>query len=445
MEESFEIIKGRLEAKGIKFIRLLWCDTANVIRAKAFHINTLSKEGPNSIGLTPAGQGFAVMADAVVPASGLQPVGEVFLRPDWSTLVFPPYADGHACVMSHIIDHGHPWELDGRVLLQKMVAKLQSHYGIKLKVAFENEFYLLDAMGEEITITDDTLYASADALNIHHQFINDFSKNLLAQNIAVQNVHAESGPGQLEVSIGHRDPVTAADQQILFRETARAIARQHNHIASFLPKIFADATGSGAHIHFSLWEEDLNITGADNLSGLSQTAEYFVSGLLLHLRSLMALTTPTPNSYRRILPKTWSGAYAVWGRDNREAAIRVPTTDGAQFSVNIEYKTSDASANPYIALAGLIIAGFEGIKEKYPLGPELKVDPSTLGPDKMEDIVALNTDLWSALEDFRHDDIFKSAMGEELFKVYMAVKHAEYEGLKGLTLDDEVKLLLERY
>lgn len=446
MDENL-VIKDRLEAKGIKFVRLLWCDTANVIRAKAFHIDSFDTEAISSIPLASADYGFTALADVVAPNSGLKPVGNVSLQPDWSTLIFPPYAGNHACVMSHVLDRGAPWALDGRALLQKMIAKLYGRYGIRLEVAFQNEFYLLDAVGEEVNITDDTCYASSEALNIHQKFINECADNLIAQGIAVKNVCAGSGPGQLDFSIGHRDPLTAADQQVMFRETARAVARRYNHIASFLPKIFSDAPGSGTPVRFSLWENDLNIVGVDNASGLTQTAEYFIAGVLLHLPALMAITTPTPNSFRRIQPKTWAGAYVVWGHENYEAAIRIPSPDDALYPTNIELRTSDASANPYLVLAALIAAGLDGVKEKYPLDPEMTVDPATLSRAEMNEqaIMPLHTDLWAALEDFRHNDTLKEAMGEDLFRAYLAVKQSELDMLGGVSLDDGVKLLLERY
>ncbi|MDF3055512.1 MAG: glutamine synthetase catalytic region [Gammaproteobacteria bacterium] len=248
MDETIQIIKGRLEAKGIKFVRFLWCDTANIIRAKALHVDSLNTQTENGIALASSSYGFPGFADTIAPTTELQTIGQVFLRPDWDTLVFPPCMGAHACVMSVVVNQGKPWSLDGRALLQRIVEKLYGNYGIRLQVTFQNTFYLLNASGEEITVTDETCYAVSEALSIHQKFINAFSDNLIAQDIAVKNVCAGLGPGQLSFATGHRDPLTAADQQIMFRETARTIARQDGHIASFLPKIFADEAGRWVQI-----------------------------------------------------------------------------------------------------------------------------------------------------------------------------------------------------
>lgn len=200
-------------------------------------------------------------------------------------------------------------------------------------------------------------------------------------------------------------------------------------------------------IHFSLWENALNVTGADNPSGLTQTAEYFIAGILFHLPALMALVTPTHNSFRRIQSTPGVGRYAVWGRENREAPIRLPMSEGGLSPTNIEFRLPDASANPYLVLLGLIAAGLDGLKEKYPLAPETVVNPALLSKAERDEkiMMPLHTDLWSALEDFRHNDVLKEAMGEALFGAYLAVKQAEYQASKKLSLDDEVKLFLERY
>ena len=447
MDEKLEVIKGTLEAKGIKFIRLLWCDTANIIRAKAFHLNSFNTRTQNSINLAPATFAFTALGDSIAPGSGLQSIGEVWLEPDWDTLKFPYYVDTHACVLSHIKDHGEPYSLYGRVFLEKMLTKLYQLYGLTLQAAFGNEFYLLAQSDQGIKIKDDAPYASSSALNTHIAFIDTLADNFFAQNIKVRHLYAGPGPGQLKISIDHTDPLMAADQQIMLRETVRAVAKQYEHIASFLPKIFTNRAGSAAPIYFSLWENDLNVTGVNSPSRLSEITEYFIAGILYHLPALMAVTTPTTNSFRRIIPQTGAGAFAVWGHNNHEAAVCVPSVQFSPYPVSIQFKTCDASANPYLALGCMIAAGLSGIKEKFPLDPEMTVDPSTLTESEFEEkgIRPLHTDLWSALEDFRHNDTLKEAMGEKLAKVYLAVKRQEWEELESASLEEEVKLFLERY
>lgn len=430
-----DITKGTLEAKNTKFIRLVWCDVANIIRAKAFPTNRLNQNTNISLPLAQATQAVTAIGH------------EVWLEPDWNTLVFPPYVETHASVMANITDQGEHWSLSTRAFLHKMVDKLLRFYGVTLKVGFRNTFYLLGEMAGEMETADSTPYASLEAINLQKDFLNALLDNLLAQNIEIRDLCSEAGPGQFGITLEPTDPLTVADQQIIFRETVHAVARQHGHIASFLPKIFSDTAGNGAYINFSLWENELNVTGVDSPSRLSEIAEYFMAGILYHLPALMAVTTPTCNSFRRIAPHAGVGAFAVWGHDNHEAAICVLSAHGSPYPVEITLQTCDVAANPYLALGSMIATGFNGIREKLSLDPEVTVDPATFTQSELEEkgIRPLHKDFWLALEDFRHDDILKEAMGMDLGRVYWSVKQAEWEIFKSLSLEDEVRILLESY
>ncbi len=226
--------------------------------------------------------------------------------------------------------------------------------------AFENEFSLLHSSNNEIIPTDDTVFASTLGMDLNRKIIDAIADALVAQDMTVERYYPESAPGQHEISIRYAEALQAADNQIVFRETVRAVAIEHGLKASFLPKIFADKAGNGCHLHVSLWQEGKNITG-DGSGKLSSTALAFIAGILHHLPALMALTTPSTNSYRRIRPHFWSGAFAAWGYDNREGAVRVPSNPVPPSPTHFELKTSDASANPYLALGAVIFAGLDGI------------------------------------------------------------------------------------
>src|SRR5262249_3479248 len=189
---------------------------------------------------------------------------------------------------------------------------------------------------------------------------------LEAQDIQVDQYYPELGHGQQELPIRHATALSAADRQVFFRDTVRNVAYQHSLYASFAPKPFPDQAGNGAHIHFSLWDK----TGKRNVMydakdryGISELGYHFIAGILEHLPALLALTCPSYNSYRRLQPHFWSSAYTAWGFDNREAALRVvsPFWGREEQTFNLELKAVDASANPYLALGGLILCGLDGI------------------------------------------------------------------------------------
>lgn len=434
-----------LKSQGIRFIRVIWCDSGNVIRGKAIHIDALADRMAMGVGLSAAQQAIPVMADAVAPGSGLGPVGEVWLIPDWSTLQPLPYAPGQARVFGDMVAKGEPWPWCSRQFLKRMIRQAAAG-GIELKAAFEPEFYLLHMEEDIIRPADQTVFAATLSMDMHWMVVDAIAAALINQGLTIEQYYPESGPGQQEISVRYTDALGAADQHIIYRETVKAVARQHGLIASFVPKIFEQAAGSGCHLHLSLWQGEQNVTYNDR-GQLSEPAEHFTAGLLQHLPALMALTTPSPNSYRRLRPQCWSGAYRTWGYDNREAAIRVPTNPHGPSPTHLEFKTLDNAANPYLALGCVIAAGLDGIEQPLSLPEPVDVDPATL-PEAERDtrqIELLPQSLEQSIRALMQDQVLIETLGLSLSTTLLAVRQAEWEAMKDLTLEEEVKLLMERY
>jgi len=440
-----------------QFIRVVWCDNANIIRGKAVHVDSVEDQEV-SVGISRGQQGVPVIYDGVVAESGLDPVGEITLQGDMSTLTPLPYAPGHFRVMGDMFQDGKVWGNCPRGFLKKMIRTLEEN-GLKVKASFENEFYLLK---QEMTLNhgnsknnkrpsyqpgDFTPFASTQSMDLNHPVIMNIVKSLIAQNITVEQYYPESGPGQQEITVEYSDALQAADNQVIFRETAKATAPQHGLIASFLPKIFPDKAGSGCHLHLSLWKDDKNILpDPDTEYGIGETAQAFIAGILNHLPALMAITTPIPRSYRRIRPHMWSGAFQSWGFNNREAAVRVIQEENGKIK-HFELKTVDASSNPYLALGSVIAAGLHGIQEEMRLAEPVQKDPATLSPEERDEkgIISLPGNMGAALDALRKDKTISDAMGPELSRSYLAVKKTEYEDLQAMHSQKEVELLLEKY
>jgi glutamine synthetase len=320
--------------------------------------------------------------------------------------------------------------------------------GINVVAAFENEFYLLQQDADGVLPADRTVFASTTSMDRHYVVIGAIADALLDQGITVEQYYPESGPGQQELSMLYAPALTAADHQIVFRETVRAVAHQHQLRASFLPKLFAEQAGSGCHLHMSLWRDGVNLMPDLNTAGqLSPVASEFVAGIQYHLPALMALTTPSSNSYRRIAPHSWSGAFNCWGFDNREAAIRVPGNPTPPTPTHVELKTVDASSNPYLALGAVIAAGLDGVNTHRRLNEPVHCDPGGLSNSERRErgIQRLPETLGVAIEHISRDDVLLAALGPALAKAYIAVRKAEWEAMQDYSLDDEVALLLERY
>ena len=443
---KFKKVRKTLQQAKIEFVRILWCDNANIIRGKAVHIDMLSHYFNHGVGISAGQQGVPVMYDSVIPETGLSPVGEVRLVPDWSTLKMLPYSPSHARVMGNMVLNGEPWALCPRNFLIRTIAAAKNQ-GLSVKAAFENEFYLLRQTAKGLEPADSTVFASTQAMDLHREVIDEIACSLIAQGIPVEQYYPESGPGQQEISILYTDALSAADWQIAFRETVRAIAHQHDLVASFLPKIFPDAAGSGCHIHLSLWQDEQNLLpDQQGVCGLSQTAREFSAGILHHLPSLMALTTPSVNSYRRLLPHSWSGAYRCWGLDNREAAVRVPSNPTG-CPTHFELKTVDASANPYLALGSAIAAGLDGVKRSLEAPNPVTVDPGTLSAEELssQEIERLPSNLGEAIACLQENQVLMQALNSELSQAFLAVRQAEWSAMKDWELEQEVKTLWARY
>lgn len=437
----------RLQKNEIKFVRVLFCDNANIIRAKAFHRNLLSEHFDTGVSITVAQQAFPVMYDGVIPETGLAPVGEAWLVPDWSTLRLLPYAPTHAAVVGDMFKDGSPWALCPRGFLKRAIAAAEEA-GLQIKAAFENEFYLLRSTPDGIAPTDNTVFASTLGMDINCAVIDEIADALIAQEIQVERYYPESGSGQQEISIRYSDALQAADRQIAFRETVRGVALKHGLTASFMPKIWAEQAGSGCHLHLSLWRGEENMVGDRDKSGtISKITRSFIAGILDRLPALMALTTPSVNSYRRIRPHFWSGAFRAWGFDNREAAVRVPSNFAPPSPTHFELKTVDASANPYLALGAVIWAGLDGIERNLDLGDPVAVDPANLTMAEREkcNIDALPSSLGDAIAHLTSDNLLKNALGSELAKAFIAVRQAEWKAMKDMAIEEEVKILLSRY
>ena len=208
--------------------------------------------------------------------------------------------------------------------------------------------------------------------------------------------------------------------------------------------VFEEEAGNGWHLHFSLFKGSKNLTSEGPVLG--ELSASFLAGILEHLPGLCALTTPTTNSFRRIRPGAWAGAYRVWGYDNKEAALRVPSTRKGG-PTNIELKVADASANPYLALAVVIGAGLDGVQRGLTLPDPVAEDVGSLAEDERarRSIEGLPSLLSEALECLRSDDVLLEVLGTELAEAYLKVKESEVAHFEGGPLEDEVQQLVAAY
>jgi glutamine synthetase len=371
--------------------------------------------------------------DQLQPVEGMGPVGEIRLVPDPETFRVLPYAPRTgAMLVDHVTLTGEPAPQCPRSFLRRMTERL-SDRGSRLEVAFENEFSLATRQDGAFVPVDASLCFSTIGVTAAQDYVDDLVDALEQQGIGLEQHYAELGHGQHEISTAHAPALRAVDEQILVRETIRGVAARHGLVASLAPKPWPENAGNGCHIHCSLWDGagDRNrFHDASRADLLSDEARAFIAGVLEHLPGLCGLTAPSFNSYHRIVPQHWAGAFTCWGYDNREAPLRVPSVFWGmeEASTNVELKASDASCNPYLAVGGLIAAGLDGLEGGLQPTDPVNVDPATIDEDERErrGIRRMPENQEAALAALEADDLLIDALGPVLAASYLAVRRSEW-------------------
>jgi glutamine synthetase len=404
----------------------------------------------NGIGLVTAVQALPCFADEVVPNSETGGAGgEVRLIPDISTLRVLPFAPTRAACSADMFKVSYdgtlnPWSHCPRHFLKRQIKAL-ADLGLAIKCSFEYEFSLFRKNANNELIALPGTFCNVLVENKYLSFVDDLTEALVAQGIQPELTHKEAGLGQLEFVLMYNDPLITADNHIVMRETLHAIAEKHGMVVSLLPKV-SEGIGAGCHMHMSLWKDGKNITSLNSTGAFSPEAEHFVAGILANYPALMAFTTPSCNSYRRIKPGYWSGAYNVWGIFNKEAAIRVSGDTLGGIGNHWELKIVDATCNPYLAIGAVIVCGMDGLTKKTPLPPPTNAPPEELTQEERDKrhIVRLPPSVKEAIDHLKKNQSLMKALGD-LSSSYIAVKLREAEYFGGKSLKEEVDELISTY
>ncbi|MDN0200135.1 glutamine synthetase family protein [Streptomyces sp. S.PNR 29] len=441
--ERATALSGELSGRGVHGIVLAYVDTAGIGRVKAIPTARLASAAAWGVGMSPVFDTF-LANDTIVATDVLgSPDGDLRLYPDLDQLVVLAGQPGWAWApVDRITQEGEPHPACGRTVLRRIVTEAAERHGVTFKAAVEIEWAVGrgDAPdGAFVPAVSGPAYGATRQVELS-DCVADLLAALAAQGVDVDQVHPEYAAGQFEISVGALDPVAAADRSVLVRQTIRAVTRRHGLKVSFAPAVFARGVGNGGHIHLSAWRDGVNLhTGGDRRYGMTSAAESFAAGVLAHLPGLMAVTAPSPASCLRLKPSQWAGVFTAWGRETREAALRVITgTAGVrEHAANLEVKPVDLAANPYVALACLIAAGLDGLVSEASLPEETTGDPARLDAAQAaaRGVHRLPTSLERAVEEFRGDERLRAALGPVLADAVIAVRRGELAAVAGM--DDE--------
>lgn len=430
--QQAERLVDELTALGVKGVALCWVDTCGVTRVKAIPVRRLPSAVRWGIGMSPVFDTF-LSDDSIVSSANLgSPDGDLRLVPDLAALTPLAGQPGWAWApVDRMTQDGVPWAVDQRSFARRMVARA-AQAGLRFRAAFEVEWVVGRGDvpdGGFVPACTGPGYSMARLVELG-DYARDVLSALEEQGVHVDQIHPEYAAGQYEVSVGVLDPVGAADRSVLVRQTIRAISQRHGLRASFAPSVVAGTVGNGGHLHLSAWRDGANLfAGGDHRYGMTAEAEAFTAGVLDALPALCAIATPSPASYLRLVPSHWSGAYRCWGRETRESALRLVTgMVGSQGqAANLELKSADLSANPYLLVGCVIAAGLDGLDRGLGLPAEITGDPARYDPAELaaRGVSRLPGTLLEAVAAFEKSAVLTSALGSLGTEAVLAVRNGE--------------------
>ena len=422
-------IQADMVTAGVAGVTIAWADNNGIPRSRTVPLAGLADAAAHGVGITPL---FAVFDshDGITYAHrGLStPSGDIRLVPEVDRIT--PLAGQPAFAWApgrRVAPDGSPWPYDQRTRLEVQVARAAAA-GLAVRAGFELEFFV-SLPGDTPAAAQQGPAYSPHALLQIDEFAGAVLRDLTANGVPVGQFHAEYGLSQVEVSLGAADAVTAADRQLLARQTIHAAARAHGLRVSFAPLVSMDNAGNGWHLHVSVSRNGVNLL-ADRGQGVPEgDGARFLGGLLRDLPAITAVSAPSVPSLLRRRPGYFAGAYQFWGTENREAPLRwVPSsafigTDRAY----VELKASDASANPYLALTVVLAAGLAGIEDSAELPPPVQEDPGTWTEEQRAErgitlLPATPDEQERALLDSKR---LADALGEPLLGAFAAVRRAD--------------------
>ena len=416
-------------------------DNSGISRVKSVPLDRLPQLAAWGVGFSTAFDYFRFDDWVAGPTSGTGPVGDQRILPDLSRVVVLSAQPGWAWAPGERWSQdGTGYEHDSRLLLRRHVTALAER-GLEVKTALEIEWVISDRADDAFV---PGVGGSAYGLS-RWVDASTYSRDVLTalgdQGVVVEQYHPEYAPGQFELSVAAESPVEAADTSVLVRTTIRAVGARHGYRTSFSPKVDTAGVGNGGHVHLSLWRDGANLmAGGGGPFGLTGEGEAFAAGILGHLPGLLAVGAPGVASYLRLVPQHWAGAYAAWGLENRETALRMVTgsTGSSEWAANLEVKCVDLQANPYLLLAGLVATGAAGLDAKATLPEPVDVDPAVLGDDVLAErgIARLPADLPAALAAFAADGVLRDAFGDALVGSITAVRESEIQLFAGASPED---------
>jgi len=443
-----QAVLDEIEAEGIDFLRLQFTDILGTVKNVSIPASQAEKAFTEGIYF----DGSSIDGFVRIQESDMR------LKPDPETFAILPWRTreetegGAARFICDVINTstGEPFEGDPRHVLKGALDRAES-MGYEVNAAPEPEFFLFeeDEDGRATTETGDAGgYFDLAPKDLASDVRRDIIYGLEDMGFEIEASHHEVAQGQHEINFEYDDALSTADNVATFRTVVRAIAAEHDLHATFMPKPIPRINGSGMHTHISLFTDDGTnaFHDADDEFDLSETAKQFTAGILEHAPALAAITNPTVNSYKRLVPGYEAPVYVAWSDRNRSALIRKPAARVPAAS-RIEARFPDPSCNPYLALAALVHAGLDGIERGLECDDPVRENIYEFDEQKREEygIETLPANLGDALDALAEDEVVQDALGDHVAEKFVEAKTAEYDDYRVDVSDWELDRYLETF
>ena len=420
-----EDIKKSVKDNDVRFLRLAFTDINGTSKAVEVPTSQLDKVLTNDIRFDGSSiDGFVRLEES-----------DMVLYPDFSTWAVLPWGDEKGGKIGRLVcsvhkTNGEPFEGDPRNNLKRVLKEMNEMGFTDFDIGFEAEFHLFK-LGEDgnwtTEVPDHASYFDMTSDDEGARCRRDIVETLESIGFEVEAAHHEVGDGQQEIDFRFDDALTTADRVQTFKMVVREVARKHGLYATFMAKPVEGQAGNGMHTNMSLFKDGKNVFyDKDGEFHLSDTALYFLSGILEHARAITAVGNPTVNSYKRLIPGFEAPVYISWASKNRSPLVRIP--DAEEINTRLEMRSADPTANPYLLLAACLSAGLNGIKEaKKPMAPITSNVFEMSEEERAErGIKPLPSTLHNAVKAFKADPLIQAALGEHLTHSFIDSKNLEW-------------------
>ncbi|WP_394804624.1 type I glutamate--ammonia ligase [Paenibacillus larvae] len=410
--------------ENVRFIRLQFTDLLGTIKNVEIPVSQLPKALDNKMMF----DGSSIEGYVRIEES------DMYLYPDLNTwVVFPWVTENKVArlICDIYMPDGSPFMGDPRQILKRVLQEAEEMGFTDMNVGPEPEFFLFktdDNGRPTMELNDQGGYFDLAPTDLGENCRREIVLTLEEMGFEIEASHHEVAPGQHEIDFKYADAVKAADQIQTFKLVVKTIARQHGLHATFMPKPIFGVNGSGMHCNQSLFRGKENaFFKEDDQLGLSEVGKQYMAGILKHARGFAAITNPTVNSFKRLVPGYEAPCYVAWSDSNRSPMIRIPASRG--LSTRVEVRNPDPAANPYLALAAMLKAGLDGIKKKLPLPAPTDRNIYVMTEEEREDqgIPSLPLDLRQALDELIKDEVICEALGEHALTHFIELKEIEWD------------------